>query len=266
MTNRRDYLYRVVQVLRAPAVDGVMATMDVLEELLLLEHLSLEAGMPSFLNNRLLIASVNRGGTAGSAWELRDPPTGATAQTIAQYGLDAAKLLLRFDPEDVATLDTLQWVAQVVRDMNACSIPTFLEPLPATPAAEGLAVVRDPSAIATLVGIASALGDSSRYLWLKLPFCEDFAQVAKATTLPIVLLGGPASDRAEDFVTNVADAMHAGNNVRGVMLGRNVLYPASPPDAVLSPRTFASIIGSIVHDGWTATQALTELYQVGTRT
>ena len=36
------------------------------------------AGTPTLLDRKLLIASLNRGGLAGSAWELDDPMTGAT--------------------------------------------------------------------------------------------------------------------------------------------------------------------------------------------
>ena len=66
MADRNGYLARIVRVLQSDAVDGVMATMDVLEDLLILHHLILEAGGPGFLDDRLLIASLNRGGLAGA--------------------------------------------------------------------------------------------------------------------------------------------------------------------------------------------------------
>src|SRR2546423_15605003 len=65
MANRHSYLARIARVLQSDVVDGVMATMDVLEDLLILHHLMLEAGGRGLLDDRLLIVSLNRGGVAG---------------------------------------------------------------------------------------------------------------------------------------------------------------------------------------------------------
>lgn len=259
MTDRHDYLRRIVRVLSARNVDGVMASMDLLEDLLLLDYLGQKAGRPSFLDERLLIVSVNRGGIAGTAWELRDPMTGATADTLTRFALDGAKVLWRFDPQNPDTLDTMVWCSETISQMNALGVPTFLEPLPTRVSKGRVQVVREAEPLARLVGIANALGDSSRHLWLKLPYCSDFGMVSRATTLPILLLGGPASGRPEGFVSELADAMDAGANVRGVMLGRNVLYPAN-----LDPLQVAEVIGGVVHDGWPRAHALSELENVTT--
>jgi hypothetical protein len=79
MADRREYLARILRVLSSDHVDGVMATMDILEDLLAIDGLLRKAGAQTLLDNRVLIASLNRGGLAGSAWELDDPMTGATA-------------------------------------------------------------------------------------------------------------------------------------------------------------------------------------------
>src|SRR3990172_11654777 len=75
MADRHDYLARVVRVMISPTVDGVMSTMDILEDLLVLDDLLREAGGPALLDNKLLIASLNRGGLAGAAWGLDGPVT-----------------------------------------------------------------------------------------------------------------------------------------------------------------------------------------------
>jgi hypothetical protein len=259
MADRHDFLRRIVRVLSARNVDGVMASMDVLEELLLLDYIGQKEGRPSFLDERLLIVSTNRGGISGTSWELADPVTGGAADTCATFALDGAKLLWRFDEEDPSSLETMVWCADAIRDMNELGLPTFLEPLPATRTADGVSVRRDASAIARLTGIATALGDSSRNVWLKLPYCADFATVCNATTCPILLLGGPASGRPEGFVSELADALEAGGNVRGVMLGRNVLYPGR-----LDPQAVAEIVGGVIHDGWSRAHALSELENAST--
>src|SRR5207247_3224981 len=61
MANRHSYLARIVRVLQSDVVDGVMATMDVLEDLLILHHLILEAGGPAFLDYSFALQSVVAG-------------------------------------------------------------------------------------------------------------------------------------------------------------------------------------------------------------
>ena len=96
-----------------------------------------------------------------------------------------------------------------------------------------------------------ALGDSSRYLWLKLPYCESYELVARATTLPILLLGGESAGDPSGFLREVAAGMAAGANVRGALVGRNVLYPGDD-----DPLAVAEAVGAIIHQGWTVDQAV----------
>jgi DhnA family fructose-bisphosphate aldolase class Ia len=99
--------------------------------------------------------------------------------------------------------------------------------------------------------VAAALGDSSRRLWLKLPYCDGFETVARATTLPILLLGGESAGDPAHFLTQLENALGAGGNVRGALVGRNVLYPGEE-----DPLAVAEAVGGIVHLGWSAGQAL----------
>lgn len=250
MADRHDYLARTVRVLTGATVDGVMTTMDVLEDLLLLDGLLQEAGGPSLLNNKLLIASLNRGGLAGTSWEMDDPMTGPAPETCVSWGLDGAKVLLRICDDDPSSLKTMVAAAGAIRALNSLGLPTFVEPLPVARTETGYGVVRDAGLLARTVGVASALGDSSRYLWLKLPYTDGFESVARATTLPILLLGGEATGEPTPFLREVEAGLAAHANVRGAMVGRNVLYPGSE-----DPLAVAEAIGGLVHEGWTAEQA-----------
>jgi hypothetical protein len=176
MADRRDYLARIVRVLTTTRVDGIMATMDILEDLLAIDGFLRQGGAPTLLDNRLLIASLNRGGLAGSSWELDDPITGASPASCQEWRLDGAKLLLRVDEKDPASLTTLQACGRAINESNARGLPMFLEPLPVTKTEKGFVVVKTPEALARLAGVASALGDSSRLLWLKLPHCEEIGR------------------------------------------------------------------------------------------
>jgi len=130
----------------------------------------------------------------------------------------------------------------------------FLEPLPVSRTDSGWSVKKDREALARIAGVASALGDSSRYLWLKLPYCPGYETVARATSLPILLLGGESAGDPAPFLKELASALYAGPNVRGALVGRNVLYPGDE-----DPLAMACAVGGIIHQGWSVDQAIESL-------
>ncbi|MBI5282377.1 MAG: deoxyribose-phosphate aldolase [Candidatus Solibacter usitatus] len=254
MADRQDYLARILRVLSADSIDGLMATMDILEDLLILDECIRQSGGPSLLDGKVLIGSLNRGGLAGTCWELDDPITGPTPATCAAWRLDGAKLLLRIADGEPGSLKTILASAQAITECNALRLPMFLEPLPVARTDSGWSVKKDRETLARIAGVASALGDSSRYLWLKLPYCPGYETVARATSLPILLLGGESAGGPAPFLKELASALHAGSNVRGALVGRNVLYPGDE-----DPLAMACAVGGIIHQGWSVDQALESL-------
>jgi hypothetical protein len=242
MADRHELLSRLVDVLYSEWVDGILGSMDILEELIILHGLFIESGKPGFLDGKILIASLNRGGFPGAAWEMDDPITGTDAATCLKYGFDAAKMLLRLDPDDEKSLQTILHCAEGVRDFDAHKLPIFLEPLPVKKENNFYKVIKDPDLLIPLVTMTSALGSSSKYSWLKLPFTKDFSRVAASTTLPIVILGGDRTDSIDGLILDLKEALAAGHQVRGAMFGRNVLYPLDQ-----SPREVANKIGKFIH-------------------
>jgi DhnA family fructose-bisphosphate aldolase class Ia len=247
MADRAGYLARIVRVLMSGLVDGVMATGDVLEELLLLHDMR-----DRFLDNKLLIGSLNRGGLAGANWEMDDPITSCTPGSCAQLHFDGAKILLRICDAEPDSLRTITATARAITELNALGLPTFLEPLPVVKTDAGYKVVKTPEALARITGFASALGDSSRMTWLKLPACASFEAVARSTTLPILLLGGESAGDPRPFLEELRTCLDSGPNVRGALVGRNVLYPG---DA--DPLDIANAAGRIIHHGAGLDAALT---------
>lgn len=241
MADRHDLLARLVYTLQSEWVDGVLGSMDILEELLILHGLMNQEGS-SFLDGKLLITSLNRGGLSGAAWELDDPITGTDAKTCAKFGIDAAKMLLRVDFTSKESLKTIQYCAEGVRDMNAQNLPIILEPLPVVKRQNSYKVIKEAEPLIKLIGVTSALGDSSRNIWLKIPFTNDFKRVVASTTLPIVILGGDRNTELNDLLSGLSDALSSGHQVRGVMYGRNVLYPKKA-----DPKQVATDIGKLVH-------------------
>ncbi|MFT6762154.1 MAG: hypothetical protein ACJAXA_000802 [Candidatus Aldehydirespiratoraceae bacterium] len=216
MADRRDVLERTMTALADPGVDGVMATPDILDDLALL----------GALNGKVAIGSINRGGLMGSAWELDDQLTAHTPEAIVDQGLDGGKMLLRIDLADKRTRYTIESCAEWITDLAAAKKMAMLEPLPYTTSADGRAVLdNDDDALVKCVGIANALGASSAYTWLKLPATAQVERVMAATSLPGLILGGTPGSDPETSFDEWRRAM-AVPNVRGLVVGRSLLYPA----------------------------------------
>ncbi|HEY1622983.1 MAG TPA: deoxyribose-phosphate aldolase [Streptosporangiaceae bacterium] len=214
MADRYDLLARLLTALSRPGVDGLLATADIVEDLLLL----------GALDDKVVIGSMNRGGLHGSSFELDDRFTGYDPATISSMGLDGGKMLTRIDPADPGTVRTLEWAARAVTDLGSRQLIAMLEPF-ISRRVDGT-VVNDLSAQAVIksVAIASGLGATSGYTWLKLPVLDDMAEVMAATTLPVLLLGGDPDGPADQAYARWKAAL-AQPGVRGFVVGRTLLYP-----------------------------------------
>ncbi len=240
MGNRLEYLGRIMRVLAHSEIDGLMATSDVIEDVVLADQILREKGQPSVLDNRILVASMNRTGLAGAEYELLDRASSyRTAKRIQQMNLDGAKLLLRIslpDRYDRYAIQTMDWCAEAIEQCNDLNLPVFLEPL-AVERPEGEAsyrTIREPDPLIKVIGIAQALSHSSVRMWLKIPYTREFDRVAKSASMPILLLGGEATGTPWVTVEDVVRGMGAGENVRGALVGRNVLYPGEEDPAVIA--------------------------------
>jgi DhnA family fructose-bisphosphate aldolase class Ia len=120
--------------------------------------------------------------------------------------------------------------------------------------AKGYVPAKDADTLVRQCGIAAGLGDSSVHLWLKVPIVDDLARVCRATTLPLLLLGGPARGTPEETLRDFASGLAAGPRVRGAIIGRNLLYPG---DA--DPLPLSRALTALVHRGASLPEALERL-------
>ncbi|CAL9635896.1 deoxyribose-phosphate aldolase [Streptomyces sp. NPDC057838] len=218
MANRADLLERLCTALSRPGVDGVLATADILEDLLLL----------GVLEDKVVMGSMNRGGLAGAAFEMDDRFTGHRAEDIARLRFDAGKLLLRIDYDDPGSLTTLESTARAVDAMAALRLPLFVEPFLSRRVDGRVRNDLSAEAVTKSIAIASGLGGTSAYTWLKLPVTEDpddMAEVLETSTLPVVLLGGEVGDDQEGAYERWRKALRL-PTVQGMVVGRSLLYPA----------------------------------------
>ncbi len=214
MADRGVLLDRLVLALAHPAVDGVLATADIVDDLALL----------GALDELVVFGSMNRGGLAGSIFELDDRFTGYTAAAIAKAGLEGGKMMLRVADGDAGTLRTMEGCARAVDELSALGLYSMIEVF-ASRTVDGRSS-NDMSVDATMraMAVASGLGSSSARVWLKLPVVDDQERLLSATTLPVVLLGGdPGTDREATFA-KWARSMSL-PQVRGLVAGRTLLYP-----------------------------------------
>lgn len=215
VADRYTLLDRVMRALAVPGVDGVMASADILEELAWL----------GAMDGVVAIGTMNRGGIIGARWELDDRLTAYDADHIAEYGLDGGKTLLRIEDTDPGVARTLEMVAAISTELADRKLMNMIEPLPYLIDETGRARLdQSTERLIKVVAIASGLGSSSAYTWLKLPASPEMDKVAATTTMPIVMLGGdPGANAAQTFAG--WQAAMAEPNVRGLVAGRALVYP-----------------------------------------
>jgi len=214
MADRYDLLGRLADALQHPQVDGFLGTADLVEDLALM----------GALEDKVVVGSMNRGGLKAAVFEMDDRFTAYDLDTIRELGLDFAKLLVRINLDDAGSVHTLHAAAEIVTRAAEAKLPIMIEPF-MSEWVDG-AIRNDLSANAVIksVAIASALGASSAYTWLKLPVVPEMDRVMKATTLPTLLLGGdPATASHEMYASWEAALTLPG--VRGLVVGRTLLYP-----------------------------------------
>jgi DhnA family fructose-bisphosphate aldolase class Ia len=215
MANRTELLERLLTALSRPGVDGLLATADIAEDLLLL----------GALEDKLVFSSMNRGGLQGASFEMDDRNTGYDVRGTIESGFEGAKMLLRLDLSDPGTIATLQQCGRAVTELNRARLIAMVEPFMSSRSGGKVVNRLSPDAVITSVHIAQGLGASSAYTWLKLPVVHEMERVMDATTLPTLLLGGDP-DGAPDETYAAWQAALKLPSVRGLVVGRTMLYPA----------------------------------------
>ncbi len=215
MADRTELLSRLITALSRPGVDGLLATADIAEDLLLL----------GALEDKVVFSSLNRGGLAGSIFELDDRMTAYDVRGTVEAGFEGAKMLLRIDLDDPGTVATLEACGRAVTELNQAGLIALVEPFWSR-RIDGT-VVNDlsPEAVIKSIHVAQGLGASTAYTWLKLPVTDQMERVLAATTVPTLLLGGDPDGAAEDTYGRWQAAL-ALPTVRGLVAGRSLLYPA----------------------------------------
>jgi hypothetical protein len=214
MADRRELLDRLCVALSRPGVNGVLGTPDILEDLLLLD----------VLHGKHVYGSMNRAGIAGTSFEIDDRFTAYDAAALATMGFQGGKMLLRIEPGDAAAPRTLEACANAIAELAAERLPAMVEPFMSRRTDGRVRNDLQPEAAMKAITIASGLGPTSAYTWLKVPVVDDMERVMAATTLPSLILGGEVKADQDATLESWRRAL-ALPNVFGLVIGRSLLYP-----------------------------------------
>lgn len=219
MADRSDLLDRLCLAISRPGVNGVLGTPDILEDLLLLNA----------LDGKVVVGSMNRGGLAGSVFEMDDRFTAYDAQSIVDFNFEGGKMLTRIDLQDQATVATLASSANAVSGLAARQRMAMVEPFMSARIDGAIKNDLTPDAMIRAMAIASGLGNTSAYTWLKVPIVAEMGRVMASSTLPSLILGGEVSADPHAAYAQWQDALQL-PTVKGLVIGRSLLYP--PDDDV----------------------------------
>jgi hypothetical protein len=214
MGDRVDLLDRIMLALSRPGVTGLLGTADIVEDLLLL----------GALDGKVVIGSMNRGGLAGTVFELDDRFTGYDAEAIAGMGYQGGKMLMRIDPDDPATVSTVESCAHAVSDLAGHRLMAMVEPFVSHWVDGRVRNDLSTEAMVQAVSVAAGLGNTSAYTWLKIPVVPEMERVVAATTLPALILGGEVSADQDAAFDSWHKALRL-PTVCGLVVGRSLLYP-----------------------------------------
>jgi hypothetical protein len=216
MADRRRALDALLVALAHPGVDGVLGSADVIEELALL----------GALDDKLAFGTMNRGGIMGAEWELDDRMTAYSAASIAEFGLDGGKVLLRLADDDAGTAPTLEACARAIDECAAHGVPIMVEPLPYhhDPDTGAAKLLDDEDALLRAVAVGAGLGGTTTSTWLKVPAARNPERMLSTTTLPALILGGSPGPDPDATYASWERAMEV-PNVRGLVVGRALLFP-----------------------------------------
>lgn len=215
MGDREEVLGRLLVALERPGVDGILGTADILDDLLLL----------GALEDKLVFTSLNRGGLAGSVFELDDRMTGYDVEQTLAMGAEGAKMLARIDLADPGTVTTLEACGRAVSELNRAELIAMVEPFLSSRRDGRTVNDLSPEAVIRSIAIAQGLGSPSAYTWMKLPVVDEMERVMTATTMPTLLLGGEVQSDPDQTYAKWSKAV-ALPSVVGLIVGRSMLFPA----------------------------------------
>jgi hypothetical protein len=114
--------------------------------------------------------------------------------------------------------------ARAVNELAAHGLMAMVEPFISRRTDGRVRNDLSPDAVTRSVAVASGLGTTSAYTWLKVPVVADMERVLAASTLPALLLGGEVSADQDAVFAQWHKALQL-PSVCGLVVGRTLLFP-----------------------------------------
>ena len=249
LSNRREYLTRLVRMLQSDRIDGIEATPDVIEDLIILNKLCRERGRKAFLDGKMLVGTVNRGGLKNTVWEMDDMPACYTVERLAKLNMDGVKFMIRLNPMDERCKNTVRYCADAVNEAEKAGLPIFIEALYVETTESGFAMKTDSESPCKVVGVVGALGCRGVGKWIEVPLNNEYHVPTSATTCPVLVVPDEVKSEPIDVVKEYTKEIGLNDNIRGILLGRNIMYNDADPLPI------ADAIADVWHSGISAEEA-----------
>ena len=243
LSNRREYLTRLVRMLQSDRIDGIEATPDIIEDLIILNKLCRESGKKAFLDGKMLVGTVNRGGLKNTVWEMDDMPSCYTVERLKKLNMDGVKFMIRLNPMDERCRNTVRYCADAVNEAERAGLPIFIEALYVETTEKGFAMKTDSESLCKVVGVVGALGCRGVGKWIEVPLNEEYQVPTSATTCPVLVVPDEVKSEPIDVVKEYTKEIGLNDNIRGILLGRNVMYNDADPLPI------ADAIADVWHSG-----------------
>lgn len=229
LSNRREYLTRLVRMLMSDSVDGIEATPDIIEDLMIINRIRREQGETEFLKGKMLVGTVNRGGLKNTAWEMDDLPACFTVDRIKKLNMDGVKFMIRINPMDERSKYTLQYCADTINEAEKYGLPVFIEALYVETAERGFVMKTDSESLCKVLGVVGALGCTGANKWIEVPLNREYHIPVSATTCPVLVVPDEAESEPDAVIREYTKEIGIADNIRGILLGRNVMFNESDP-------------------------------------
>lgn len=158
----------------------------------------------------------------------------AGAEDAVRWAADAVAVTVKFGHAREG--EFIKNASNLISACESCSLPVMIEAM----AFEKGEFSTRADALAIAVRAAEEIG--AAFIKAAMPqSIDDFAQIARGTHVPIVLLGGERADSLPALFESIARAMDLG--AKGVAMGRNIWGQDRP-------REILEAVVGLVHGGW----------------
>lgn len=211
LADRSEYLYRLCAALDLRGVDGVIATADLVDDLILLEA----------LNDRVIVGSTNVRVESAFA-SFTSGFTGFGPDAIRDVHLEAGMVRVPIYLDLQEGVGLVHSASRAIDALGAAGSVALVEPKLWRGTIAELEHDASVDGFVRAIGIVSAFGSRSSYTWLVLPVMDGLEDVLPSTTMPVLLRAAHNSPLPSE--SDIL-AMLRLPGVAGLIVPADVLYP-----------------------------------------